>query len=242
MGHSDGICHIYVDEEADLAMALNVCVDAKVDYSAACNAVEKILVHESWVHKGGFKKIADALVDAGVKVNKGAHASMSKFDLPEAPSVKIEYSNMEVTIEVVASLDEAVNHINQYSSHHTDSIITTNQENAVEFIKRIDSACVFHNASTRWADGFRFGLGAEVGISTSRIHARGPVGVEGLLSTKWILRGEGHVVKGDYLKDQYTFSELYTDIYEAMKPVLVGFGIGVAASALVGMITGRMRR
>ncbi|GMH32266.1 hypothetical protein BSKO_00100 [Bryopsis sp. KO-2023] len=242
MGHSDGICHIYVDDEGDLGMALSVCVDAKVDYCAACNAVEKILVHESWAKGDGLKKIADALVDAGVKVNKGTHPSLDGFDLPKAPSPKIEYSSMEVTLEVVGSLDEAVRHINQYSSKHTDSIITTNKEKAEEFIKRIDSACVFHNTSTRWADGFRFGLGAEVGISTSRIHARGPVGVEGLLSTKWVLRGNGHVVKGDYLKDEYTMSELCIDVYQAVKPGLIGFGAGVVASVAIGMLAAKMRR
>lgn len=163
---------------------------------------------------------------SGVTVNKGDHPDLGVFDLSKAPSSKHEYCSMHVTLEVVDSLNDAVCHINAHSSKHTDSIITNNVANAEHFLKAIDSACVFHNASTRWADGYRFGLGAEVGISTSRIHARGPVGVEGLLSTKWVLRGKGNVVKGDFRKDQYVFKELSTDVVKSILPVAVGFALG----------------
>ncbi|EFJ44253.1 hypothetical protein VOLCADRAFT_65082, partial [Volvox carteri f. nagariensis] len=196
LGHADGICHVYVDEEADLDTALRILLDAKTDYPAACNAVEKVLVHRSWADKGGLQTITEALQKAGVKVHVGDLKS-SLPDLPAAPAARHEYSALAVTLEVVDSMEAAIDHIHKYGSAHTDCIVTKNGERAEAFLRGVDSACVFHNASTRFADGFRFGLGAEVGISTSRIHARGPVGVEGLLTTKWVLRGGGHIVAKD---------------------------------------------
>lgn len=203
LGHADGICHIYVDAAADHDMSTSICVDAKIDYPAACNAVEKILIHKSLVGPR-LESLINALEEAGVTVHQGsapataaALASIHKASLPPAPSDRHEYSSLDVTIEVVDSMDEAIDHIHTHGSGHTESIITADDAAASEFLRRVDSACVFHNASTRFSDGFRFGLGAEVGISTARIHARGPVGVEGLLTTRYLMRGRGQVVNKD---------------------------------------------
>ena len=195
LGHADGICHIYVDSAADDAMTKSICVDAKVDYPAACNAVEKILIHESLLGDR-LNSLMDALKEAGVTLHGGEKAS-SVLDLPLAPSPRHEYSSLDVTIELVSGLHEAIDHIHANGSGHTECIITADEATAADFLRRVDSACVFHNASTRFSDGYRFGLGAEVGISTSRIHARGPVGVEGLLTTRYLMRGKGQVVQKD---------------------------------------------
>jgi delta-1-pyrroline-5-carboxylate synthetase len=195
LGHADGICHIYVDPTADDGMTQTICVDAKIDYPAACNAVEKILVHEQL--KGDrLNSLMSSLKDAGVTLHGGKRA-VSELGLPAAPSERHEYSSLDVTIEIVSSMDEAIDHIHANGSGHTESIISQDNAVAENFLKRVDSACVLHNASTRFSDGYRFGLGAEVGISTSRIHARGPVGVEGLMTTRFLLRGHGQIVKKD---------------------------------------------
>lgn len=195
LGHADGICHIYVDAAANDEMARRICVDAKIDYPAACNAVEKILIHNYLVGPR-LDHLLEALKVAGVRVHGGEKAA-ARLGLPPAPSPRHEYSSLDVTIELVSSLNEAIDHIHAYGSGHTESIITDDIAAADEFMRRVDSACVFHNASTRFSDGYRFGLGAEVGISTARIHARGPVGVEGLLTTRYLMRGAGHVVEKD---------------------------------------------
>lgn len=163
-----------------------------------------MLVHSSHAGNGNLARIAAALRDAGVQVYaggrlgaRGGGGGALPDALPAAPSERIEYSAMACTLELVDSMDEAIDHIHAFGSGHTECIVTRSPGTAETFMKRVDSACVFHNASTRFADGFRFGLGAEVGISTSRIHARGPVGVEGLLTTKWVMRGNGHVVAKD---------------------------------------------
>lgn len=195
LGHADGICHIYIDPSADDAMVKRICVDSKIDYPAACNAVEKILVHDAY--KGQrLDGLMQALKDAGVTLHGGERA-VAELGLSPAPSVRHEYSSLDVTIELVSSMDEAIDHIHANGSGHTESIITGDGTIAEEFLARVDSACVLHNASTRFSDGYRFGLGAEVGISTSRIHARGPVGVEGLMTTRYLLRGHGQVVEKD---------------------------------------------
>ncbi len=188
LGHADGICHVYVDEAADLEQAVKVVLDSKVDYPAACNAMETLLIHGDF---DGSHILLLELSKAGVKVFGGPNAA-DVFGLPQAPELRHEYGDMSCTVELVSGVDAAIDHIHAYGSGHTESILTRNEATAAEFLDRVDSACVFHNVSTRFADGYRFGLGAEVGISTSRIHARGPVGVEGLLTTRWKLVGQGH--------------------------------------------------
>ncbi|XP_022890146.1 delta-1-pyrroline-5-carboxylate synthase-like [Olea europaea var. sylvestris] len=197
LGHSDGICHIYVDKSADMVKAKHIVLDSKTDYPAACNAMETLLVHTELVNTGGLNELIVELQIKGVTIYGGSRAS-SMLNLPEASSFHHEYSSLACTIEVVDDVYAAIDHIHQYGSGHTDCIITEDHDIAEMFLHQVDSAAVFHNASTRFCDGFRFGLGAEVGISTSRIHARGPVGVEGLLTTRWIARGSGQVVDGDH--------------------------------------------
>jgi len=200
LGHAEGVCHIYVHSDANLAMAQKIIVDAKLDYPAACNSVETLLIHKTLLEEHG-KALIRGLVDAGIEI----YADPFVFDLVTKRGVKVnplknsfhhEYSAPKLTVAVVDSLESAIDHINTHSSSHTDAIVCTDPAAAQAFMNAVDSSSVFWNASTRFADGYRFGLGAEVGISTSRIHARGPVGVEGLLTTKYKLVSEsGHVAK-----------------------------------------------
>ncbi|XP_047325777.1 delta-1-pyrroline-5-carboxylate synthase-like [Impatiens glandulifera] len=196
LGHADGVCHVYVDKSANLDMAKHIVLDSKTDYPAACNAMETLLVHKDLTKNGSLNELVVELQIHGVTIYGGPRAS-SLLNIPEASSLHQEYSSLACTVEIVDDVYGAIDHIHQHGSAHTDSIVAEDGEVAEIFLKQIDSAAVFHNASTRFSDGARFGLGAEVGISTGRIHARGPVGVEGLLTTRWIARGIGQIVNGD---------------------------------------------
>jgi len=192
LGHSEGICHIYVHSDADIQKSIRVITDAKLDYPAACNAVESLLLNKELIDDDRAFTILSALHAAKIELCATpevlSYASSRGLTLrPLVLSFHHEYGEPFLTVSFTDDFDTAVRHINEFGSSHTESILTESVEVAKLFQNRIDSACVFHNASTRFADGFRFGLGAEVGISTNRIHARGPVGVEGLLSTKWKL-------------------------------------------------------
>lgn len=190
LGHADGICHIFVDETADIDMAIKVVTDAKTQYPSACNAVETLLIHEK------FPKIDNLL----------AALQLSEIQLIDKPeSWSHEYGDKILSFKTVKNVDEAIEHINTYGSGHTDSIITKDIENAEKFMNKVDSAGVYFNASTRFADGFRYGFGAEVGISTNKTHARGPVGLEGLTIYKYKLIGNGNIVK-DYVDGTKYFS------------------------------------
>lgn len=186
LGHADGICHIFVDETAEFDMAKKIIIDAKTQYPSACNAVETLLISDKFPKSAELLK---ELENAGIKL------------VSEPDSWHKEYSDKILSYKYVSSTVEAVNHINEYGSGHTESIITADKENAEYFMDMVDSAGVYHNASTRFADGFRYGFGAEVGISTNKTHARGPVGMDGLVIYKYKLRGSGDTVieyvKGD---------------------------------------------
>lgn len=198
MGHADGICHVYVDSAADLDRAVDIVVDSKTQYVSVCNATETLLVHAE-VADSALPRIAKALQDKGVelRLDERAHAILSSaFQVKRASEEdwKTEYLDYVLSVCVVDDLAAAVAHINRFGSHHTDSIVTEDGDTAKTFLSQVDSASVVHNASTRFADGFRYGLGAEVGISTNRLHSRGPVGLEGLTIYKYVLEGNGHTV------------------------------------------------
>lgn len=170
LGHADGVCHIYVAHDADPIKAERIIVDAKTDYPSACNALECLLIHEDVVHKGLIDKLLRRLRAIGVSLYGGPTAM--KLGLTEQPvkDMHTEYGDLKMSIEVVSSMSEAIEHINTYGSSHTESIITESLSHAEEFIRKVDSACVFHNASTRFADGFRFGLGTSIFITTSTLY------------------------------------------------------------------------
>ena len=200
MGHADGVCHTYIDKDADEATALKVAVDAKTQYVSVCNATETILIDRS-LENTLMPKLIKALEEKNVIVNLEA----------DVEDWHHEYLDYEVSIKLTDSVDEAIDHINKYGSGHTDAIITTNKETAEYFLNKVDSGSVLLNCSTRFADGFRYGFGAEVGISTSKLHARGPVGLDGLVSYKYKLYGDGHIV-GDYASGEKKFKHIRRDI------------------------------
>ena len=204
MGHADGICHCYVDEDADVDMAVRIAVDSKTQYVAVCNATETLLVHKNIAPKV-LPELKSILDEKGVEL-LGCEKTQKIISVAPATEQdwKTEYLDYKLSIKIVEDLDEAIDHINTYGSRHTDSIITKSQDKASRFMSLVDSGNVFWNCSTRFSDGFRYGFGAEVGISTSKIHARGPVGLDGLLIYKYKLIGNGHIVD-DYAKRKKTF-------------------------------------
>ena len=204
MGHADGICHIYVDKDADFKKAIPIIIDAKTQYTAACNAVETLLINRS-IAEEFLPKLSMALKNEGVKLLGTAEAGrIIELNSTIDESEFKEYLELAVSVKLVDDVSEAIEHINRYGSHHTDSIITENSETAEKFMQMVDSAGVYQNCSTRFADGFRYGFGAEVGISTGKIHARGPVGLEGLVTYKYRLYGSGYIV-GDYAGGRKSF-------------------------------------
>jgi glutamate-5-semialdehyde dehydrogenase len=194
LGHADGICHVYVDGDADLDMAVKITVDSKCEYVAVCNAAETLLV-DSKIAKEFLPKVKMALEQKQVEL-RGCEKTASIIDVKPATEQdwSTEYLDYILSIKVVDGIDAAIEHINRYGSGHTDAIVTSNKEMAEKFMGLVDSANVFWNCSTRFSDGYRYGLGAEVGISTNKIHARGPVGLEGLTIYKWKLLGNGQIV------------------------------------------------
>ena len=197
LGHADGICHVYVDAGADIDMAVKVVVDSKCQYVAVCNAAETLLVDEE-IARDFLPKVKAALDEKGVEV-RGCEKTAAILDVGSAGEEDwgTEYLDYILSVKVVGGLDEAIGHINRYGSGHTDAIVTGDRETAGRFMEFVDSGNVFWNCSTRFSDGYRYGFGAEVGISTNKIHARGPVGLEGLVIYKYKLVGSGQVV-GDY--------------------------------------------
>jgi glutamate-5-semialdehyde dehydrogenase len=211
LGHTEGICHVYVDADADLEMAEEVAFDAKVQYPAVCNAVETLLVHES-VAGAFLPDLVARYEDAGVEL-RGDERTREVVDVAPATDDDwdTEYGDLELSIKVVGDAYAAIDHVNDHGSKHTESIITEDAETAEAFMTGVDAASVFHNASTRFADGYRYGLGAEVGISTGKIHARGPVGLEGLTTYKYYLEGDGHLVASYSGEDAVPFTHRELD-------------------------------
>lgn len=213
LGHADGVCHVYVDKSAtDSELCSKLVVDAKTDYPSACNAMETLLLHRDTLHSLAMPVLM-SLRAAGVKCLGGPEALKAGLCDMAATEMKCEYGDLTCMVEIVEDMDEAIDWIHKYGSGHTEAIVCAEDSDAgEEFLKRVDAACVFKNASTRFADGYRFGLGAEVGISTGRIHARGPVGVEGLLTVKWQLRSAGINCVSEYGGDNpqkvYTHKDL----------------------------------
>jgi glutamate-5-semialdehyde dehydrogenase len=197
--HLDGNCHVYVDAEVDLDLAVRVTDNAKTQKVSPCNAAESLLVHRD-IAAAFLPRIGAVLAAKGVELRTDRAAGALLSPIPGAKVVGAteadwaeEYLAPILSVKVVDSLEEAITHINRYGSHHTDAILTTNHPNAMRFLREVDSASVMVNASTRFADGFEYGLGAEIGISTDKFHARGPVGLEGLTSMKWVVLGQGEI-------------------------------------------------
>lgn len=207
LGHADGLCSIYIHPDADVSKTVHVVLDSKTGYPAACNAVEKLLVHEEALSTV-LPAVASALLEAGVSLRCDISSiSVLAKTLPKhlsillQPSIESDYTteflDLTLAIKTIASLPDAITHINAHSSHHTDAIMTSSSQVANVFLSGVDSAGVYWNASTRMADGMRYGFGTEVGISTNKIHSRGPVGLEGLTIYKYLIKGDGQAA-GDY--------------------------------------------
>jgi glutamate-5-semialdehyde dehydrogenase len=208
LGHGEGICHVYVDRAADVTKAIDVAYDAKVQGPAVCNAAETLLVHEAIAGKF-LPPVARKLKKAGVEIRGCAKTMALLPDEGVIPATErdwaTEYSDLILSIKIVATLEEAIGHINRYGSRHTEAIITEDSGAAAQFMNEVDAAGVYQNASTRFADGYRYGFGAELGVSNSKLHARGPMGLEGLTSYKFKLYGNGHTV-AEYVKGEKKFT------------------------------------
>lgn len=209
MGHADGICHVYADQDLDLKKAVPIIVDSKTQYVAVCNATETLLVHRK-AAKELLPELAKAFAQKNVEIRGTKEVQdIIQCAYADEQDFKTEYLDYIISVKLVGSLEEATEHINRYGSHHTDSIITENKETAKRFMQLVDSAGVYCNCSTRFSDGFKYGFGAEVGVSTGKLHARGPVGLEGLVTYKYKLFGDGHIV-ADYAEGnkQFHFHDL----------------------------------
>jgi glutamate-5-semialdehyde dehydrogenase len=207
LGHGEGICHVYVDEAADIEKAIAITLDSKVQYPAACNSAETLLVHEA-IANNFLPRAVSALRSAGVelRVCPRSLAILGKDGLLAATEQdwETEYSDLILSVKIVSSLEEAMAHIHRFGSGHTETIVTEDAQTAKQFLDEIDAAGVYHNASTRFADGFRYGFGSELGISTNKLHARGPMGLEGLTTYKYKLYGNGQTVEA-YSKGEKKF-------------------------------------
>jgi len=257
LGHADGICSVYLDESAVVETAVRVAVDSKIDYPVACNAAEKLVVHRGAL-KTALPAVCEALLAKGVELRADdesfallsarvpAAVREGKLKRATPPDFRTEFGGLVMAVKVVENLGDAANHINEHSSHHTDCIVAADAAAVEYFMRHIDSAGVYANASTRFADGQRYGFGAEVGVSTNRIHARGPVGVEGLLIYKYLLYGEGQIV-AEYSSGAKSFKHNQLPLDKDAKPefslgargVLVVAAAAVAGGAMLGM---RLRR
>ena len=207
LGHADGICHLYIDSDCDIDLAIKVSLDSKIQYPAACNAIETILIHKDIASK--YLKKAIPIFEIN-KVQLKGDAKALEFGVKttaDEDDWSTEYLDLTLSIKIIDDIDIAINHIQKYGSKHTDGIITNNNKNANYFMNSVDSAGVFHNCSTRFADGFRYGFGAEVGISTQTLPPRGPVGLEGLVTYKYFLKGDGHTVE-QFVSGKETFTHL----------------------------------
>lgn len=226
LGHSDGVCHVYVHEDADPAMATSIVLDSKTQYPATCNAAEVLLVHQKYAtmelvpllralsdahvvldvcpRTAAILESARVVENTEVATSANAGRAAIPYALKTDDDWSVEYLDLRMAVKIVDSLDEAIAHINHYGSGHTDSIVCESQGAARRFLNEIDSSSVYHNASTRFSDGYRYGLGAEVGIATGKLHARGPMGLQGLLTYKWLLEGQGHIVD-DYASGKKHF-------------------------------------
>lgn len=203
LGHADGICHLYIDESANIENALKICLDSKAQYPSACNSVETILINKNIANEF-LKKLYSLFKENEIEINGDEEVKKILYDIGIVKDWHKEYGDKEVSLKIVDNVEEAYKHINKYSSHHTDSIISENKENIEKFMTFVDSANVYSNVSTRFSDGFRYGFGAEVGISTNKTHARGPVGLEGLTIYKYKLFGNYQIVD-DYVSHKSSF-------------------------------------
>lgn len=205
LGHADGICHLYIDESANQEKALKICLDSKSQYPSACNAVETILINKNIANEY-LPKLFNLFKENNIKMNgcEAVRKILNQSDIGEVKEWHLEYGDKEASLKIVENTEEAYNHINKYGSHHTDSIVSENKDNIEKFMTYVDSANVYANTSTRFSDGFRYGFGAEVGISTNKTHARGPVGLEGLTIYKYKLFGSYQIVN-DYVTHKASF-------------------------------------